>query len=75
MSPDPQLEAAAPLWATRRHNVDWACELTFHGKRVGWEVILRRDGQRVGARIFDLHEVALAYAASERDDVERGYHD
>jgi hypothetical protein len=66
---------ALSLWTVRRNDVRWSANLAFEADRVGWQVIIRRDGDQVRQRLFGLRAVALAWALSERDDLERGYLD
>jgi len=66
---------AESLWALIRRDVYWSCDLAFHEDRSGCQVVLRRDGTVVSERVFNLREIALAWASSERDDLERGWLD
>jgi hypothetical protein len=66
---------AESLWTVNRRDVYWSCDLAFHQDRSGWQVVLRRDGTVVAERVFNLREIALAWASSERDDLERGWLD
>jgi len=66
---------AESLWTVNRRDIFWSCDLAFHADRSGWQVVLRRDGSVVSDRVFNLREVALAWASSERDDLERGWLD
>ena len=66
---------AESLWTVHRRDICWSCDLAFHANRSGWQVVLRRDGQVVSERVFNLREIALAWASSERDDLERGWLD
>ena len=58
-----------PLWSVRQANVTWSCELRFHGESVGWEAQILRDGDLVIGRTFVLKEMAMRWAAQEREQV------
>jgi hypothetical protein len=61
------------LWTLTKNHVFWSCELRFHGESVGWEAQILRDGDLVMARTFQLHDVMVGWAESERVDIERGW--
>ena len=61
------------LWTLHKDHIIWSCELRFHGESSGWEAQILRMAISFSARTFQLREVTLAWAASERTDIERGW--
>jgi hypothetical protein len=60
------------LWTVRRDHVTWTCELFFRGESVGWEAQIFRDGDLRIGRTFVLKDIAIGWADSERQHIQKG---
>ena len=66
-------QTGGPLWEMLKNGVTWSANMDFRGERLGWEVVLSRNGQRFNVQQFVNREKAEAWADKECIEIAMGW--
>lgn len=65
--------AGGPLWELLKNGVTWSATMDFRNERLGWEVVISRNGQRFNVQQFVNREKAEAWSDKECIEIAMGW--